>query len=133
MEPKSSLQGPSPPSQKRVLRGRCGAERKQVNNGHPWGGQVPSPGSCLTEGLFNIPWGEKMNKCGHVIYLEGIPIMKTGDAQLCQVEQMSGELGKKKKTKGCKTELEQKQSIKMQAHGHQLRVGFLLLVNGQGN
>ena len=82
-------------SQKRVSRGRCGAERKQVNNGHPWEGQVPSPGGCLTEFLlqtsfFKVPWGKKMNKCGHVTYLEGLPMMKTRDAQLCQVEQMSG-------------------------------------------
>lgn len=40
-----------------------------------------------------------MNKCGHVIYLEGIPIMKTGDAHLCQVEQMSKELERKKERK----------------------------------
>lgn len=37
-------------SQKRVSRGRCGAERKQVDNGHPWEGQVPSPG-----GSYRVP------------------------------------------------------------------------------
>ena len=40
-----------------------------------------------------------MNKCGHVIYLEGLLIMKTGDAHLCQVEQMSKELERKKERK----------------------------------
>ena len=44
----------------------------------------------LQTSFFKVPWGNKMNKCGHVPYLEGLPMMKTRDAQLCQVEQMSG-------------------------------------------
>lgn len=68
MEQKCGLQCPSPCIT--VFRGD-GVELREnsLTTGAPGEGVDPSPDSCLTEGLFKVPWDEKTSKCGHVIYL----------------------------------------------------------------
>lgn len=76
--------------QSRVQKGEGFAERQHLDGWHIWG--APRPGGCLIEKLLKVPWNEKTKKCGHVIYLYGTPMVKTRDAELCHVEEMSREL-----------------------------------------